>query len=66
MNEKQKLRQVELAQLSGMSFDLAYMQYMMKDHRKEVKQFEQTALQLQDPAVKTWAFNMLPVLKATS
>jgi putative membrane protein len=63
MNEKQKLRQVELGQLSGHPFDLAYMQYMMKDHRKEVKQFEQTAQQLHNPAVKTWAFTTLPVLQ---
>lgn len=63
MNEKQKMIQAKLAQLSGPPFDLAYMQYMMKDHRKEVKQFEQTAQQLQNPAVKTWAFNTLPVLQ---
>ena len=63
MSEKQKLKQVELAQLSGKAFDLAYMQYMLKDHRKEVKQFEQTAQQLQNQVVKTWAFNTLPVLK---
>lgn len=63
MNEKQKVRQAHLAQLSGHAFDLAYMQYMMKDHRNEVKQFEQTAQQLQNPAVKTWAFKTLPILQ---
>lgn len=63
MSEKQRLKQVELAQLSGKAFDLAYMQYMLKDHRKEVKQFEQTAQQLQNQTVKTWAFNTVPVLK---
>lgn len=61
--DRQKLRHVELEQLSGTAFDLAYMQYMLKDHRKDVAQFEQTAQQLQDPAVKTWAFNTLPVLQ---
>jgi putative membrane protein len=62
ISQEQKTRQVELAQLSGHSFDLAYMQYMLKDHRKEVKQFEQTAQHLQHPAVKTWALNTLPIL----
>jgi putative membrane protein len=63
ISQEQKTRQVELAQLSGRPFDLAYMQYMLKDHRKEVTQFEQTAQHLQNPAVKTWAFNTLPILQ---
>jgi len=63
MNEKQKVRQAQLAQLSGKAFDLAYMQYMMKDHRNEVKQFQETAQQLHNPAVKTWAVNTLPILQ---
>ena len=63
ISQEQKTRQVELAQLSGHAFDLAYIQYMLKDHRKEVKQFEQTAQHLQNPAVKTWALNTLPVLQ---
>src|SRR6185437_3908663 len=63
MSEEQKLRQSKLSQLSGPPFDVAYMQYMLKDHRNDVKQFEQAAQQLQDQTVKTWAFNTLPILK---
>jgi putative membrane protein len=63
MNEKQKVRQTHLAQLSGHAFDLAYMQYMLKDHRNEVKQFQETARQLQDPVIRTWAVNTFPVLQ---
>jgi putative membrane protein len=63
MSEKQKVRQTHLAQLSGKAFDIAYMQYMMKDHRNEVKQFQETAQQLHNPAVKTLAVKTLPVLQ---
>ena len=63
MNEKQKVRQTHLAQLSGHAFDLAYMQYMLKDHKNEVKQFQETARQLHNPIVRTWAVNTLPILQ---
>src|SRR5690242_13256010 len=43
MNEKHRVRQAQLAQLSGKAFEMAYMRYMMKDHRNEVKQFQETA-----------------------
>lgn len=63
MNEQQKEKQQQLSKLSGREFDLAYIQYMLKDHKKEVKQFEQSAQQLQDPEVKQWASSALPILK---
>ena len=63
MSEKQKVKQTHLAQLSGKAFDMAYMPYIMKDHRHEVKQFQETAQQLHNPDVKTWAVKMLPVLQ---
>ncbi|OQW37250.1 MAG: hypothetical protein A4E19_13875 [Nitrospira sp. SG-bin1] len=63
ISDKQKQKQQELSQLSGKEFDRAYMQYMLKDHQKEVKEFEQNASQLQDKDVKQWASGTLPVLK---
>lgn len=63
LSEQQKDKQQQLSKLSGREFDLAYIQYLLKDHKKEVKQFEQSAQQLQDPEVKQWASSALPVLK---
>jgi putative membrane protein len=63
MSDKQKQKEQELSKLSGTEFDRAYMQYMLKDHKKEVKEFEQNAQQLQDQDVKQWASSTLPVLK---
>lgn len=63
MSDKQKQKEQELSKLSGKEFDRAYMQYMLKDHKKEVNEFEQNAQQLQDQDVKQWASSTLPVLK---
>lgn len=63
ISDKQKRKQQELSQLSGKDFDRAYIQYMLQDHKKEVNEFEQNGLQLQDKDVKQWASGTLPVLK---
>lgn len=63
MSEQQKEKQQQLSKLSGKEFDLAYIQYMLKDHKKEVKLFEQSAQQLQNTEVKQWASSALPILK---
>jgi len=63
LNERHKQKQEQLSQLSGKDFDRAYIQYMLRDHSKEVKEFEQSAQTLQDQDVKQWASGALPVLK---
>lgn len=63
ISDKQKVKLQQLAQLSGRAFDLAYIQYMLQDHTKDVKEFEQTAAQLQHQNLKGWAFHTLPMLK---
>lgn len=63
ISDKQKQKQQELSQLLGKDFDRAYIQYMLQDHKKEVNEFEQNGLQLQDKDVKQWASGTLPVLK---
>lgn len=63
MSDMQKQKEQELSKLSGKEFDRAYMQYMLKDHQKEVNEFEHNAQQLQDQDVKQWASSALPVLK---
>ena len=63
LSEKHNKKQQELSKLSGEEFDRAYIQYMVQDHKKEVKQFEQNAQQIKDQDVKKWAASAVPVLK---
>jgi putative membrane protein len=52
-----------LSQLSGKAFDRAYMGHMVKDHTKDVTEFERSAQGLNTPLVQQWASVTLPVLK---
>jgi putative membrane protein len=60
---KHKAKQEEFARLSGREFDRAYIAYMMRDHRKDVKTFERHVKTLTDPQVLEWARGALPLLK---
>ena len=52
-----------LAKLSGDAFDRAYVDEMVKDHRKDVKAFEQQATRAKDPDLKAWIDKALPTLR---
>jgi len=56
--------QAQLSNLSGASFDQAYMNYMVQEHGQDVSLFEQEAQQGQDTQVRTWARQTLPTLQA--
>jgi putative membrane protein len=60
---KHKDKQAQFSRLSGSEFDRAYMGYMLKDHRKDVKEFERNAKAIKDPEVLHWAEGTLPILK---
>jgi putative membrane protein len=60
---KHKDKQEQFAQLSGSEFDRAYMEYMLRDHRKDVKDFERNVKAIKDPQVQQWAEGTLPLLK---
>ena len=60
---RHKDKQEEFARLSGREFDRAYMAYMLRDHRKDVKEFERNAKAIKDPQVQQWAEGTLPLLK---
>lgn len=60
---KHRNKQERFSQLSGKEFDQAYMTYMLRDHRKDVKDFEQGAHALKNPRIQRWAEGTLPVLK---
>lgn len=52
-----------LAKLSGADFDKAYMDYMVKEHKKDVKEFQKEADKAKDPDIKAFAANTVPILQ---
>ena len=63
MVPEEKEQAAKFAQLAGKEFDRAYISYMLKEHMKDVAEFEHTGKQLKDPNVKQWVTATLPVLK---
>jgi putative membrane protein len=61
-NKHQQLRD-RLAKLSGADFDRAYMNEMVKDHRKDVAVFKKHMQTSKDLELKVWAGTMLPTLE---
>ncbi|MCK9276063.1 MAG: DUF4142 domain-containing protein [Syntrophales bacterium] len=55
LNKKQQKKIDTLSQLSGMEFDRAYMDEMVKDHQKDVKAFRKQAEKGRDPDLKNFA-----------
>jgi putative membrane protein len=53
----------KLSKLSGAAFDREYMDNMVKDHQKDVKEFEKQASKAKDPDVKAFAAKTLPTLQ---
>ena len=60
---KHKDKREEFGQLSGDAFDRAYIRYMLRDHQKDVKEFERHAKAIKHPPVQRWAEGTLPLLK---
>jgi putative membrane protein len=63
MNAKDKATKARLEKLSGKQFDRAYMNNMVKDHQKDVTEFERESKMAKDPAVKGFAEQTLPTLR---
>lgn len=53
----------KLAKLEGTNLDREYMKHMVKDHKKDVKEFRRQAQKAKDPDVKSFAQSTLPVLQ---
>jgi len=60
---KDKATKAKLENLSGKEFDEAYMSDMLKDHKKDVAEFERESKNAKDPAVKDFAQRTLPTLR---
>jgi len=53
----------KLDKLSGTQFDREFMNYMVSDHQKDIKEFEKVAKSAKDPDVKEFAESTLPTLQ---
>ncbi|WPU95660.1 DUF4142 domain-containing protein [Mucilaginibacter sabulilitoris] len=60
--DEQKLK-ADLSEKSGKDFDKAYIEAMLKDHQKDVKEFEDARSKVKDPDLLTFIDKTLPVLK---
>ena len=53
----------DLSKKKGKDFDKAYMDNMVKDHEKDVAEFEKESKSAQDPDLKAWVTKTLPTLQ---
>jgi putative membrane protein len=53
----------KMSKLSGAEFDRMYMGMMLKDHKKDVAEFEKEASKGKDSSLKSFAQNTLPTLR---
>ncbi len=53
----------QLQKESGPAFDKAYAKDMAKDHRNDVKDFQNAAKEVADPDLRAWVQKTLPVLE---
>jgi putative membrane protein len=63
LSAKDKATKMHLSKLSGADFDKAYMSDMVKDHKKDVADFQKESQSAKDPAVKSFASDTLPTLQ---
>ncbi len=63
VDRTQKSVHDRLAKLTGQAFDRAYVEEMVKDHRKDVKEFERHSARNKDPELKAWVDKTLPTLR---
>jgi putative membrane protein len=53
----------KLEKLDGQAFDQAFVKEVVQDHQKDIKYFQQQQGSLQDPQLKSFAQQTLPVLQ---
>jgi putative membrane protein len=63
LDAKDRALKMRLSKLSGDSFDHAYMESMVKDHRQDVADFQKESASGSDPDVKQFATQTLPTLQ---
>ncbi|HEX4494973.1 MAG TPA: DUF4142 domain-containing protein [Thermoanaerobaculia bacterium] len=63
MSSDEKSATAKLDKLSGADFDKAYVSMMVKDHKKDVADFQKEAKSGKDSDLKSWASTTLPTLQ---
>jgi len=63
LSAKDEAEKEHLSQLSGAQFDAAYMKSMVKDHKKDVSEFQHEANSGHDDNIKNFASSTLPTLQ---
>lgn len=59
----QKSDSDKLSKLSGAAFDREYMSLMVKDHQKDVDEFQKSSTDAKDPDIRSFAGKVLPTLQ---
>jgi putative membrane protein len=63
VDDESKKMSDKLSSLSGKDFDKTYINGMVDDHEKDVKEFEKASKDAKDPDLKAWATKTLPTLQ---
>ena len=63
IDDKHRAQVTKLSAMSGADFDRAYSKMMLKDHEKDVSEFEKQSTKGTDPDVKAFASKTLPTLQ---
>jgi len=63
MTAEQKQERDKLNRATGAEFDRMYMSHMVKDHQKDVSEFEKQTQKGEDQAVRSFAQQTLPTLR---
>lgn len=63
MTAEQKQERDKLSRATGAEFDRMYMSHMVKDHQKDVSEFEKETQKGEDAAVRSFAQQTLPTLR---
>ncbi|MBA4147853.1 MAG: DUF4142 domain-containing protein [Verrucomicrobia bacterium] len=52
-----------LGNLSGEEFDKAFIKHAIEDHKKDIREYEKQAREGEDPAIRSFASEMVPTLR---
>ena len=63
IDDKHRQDVTKLSAMSGADFDRAYAKMMLKDHEKDVSEFEKQSTKGTDPDLKAFASKTLPTLQ---
>jgi putative membrane protein len=57
------MKMEKMAKETGAKFDQEYLEHMIEDHKKDIKEFEKQAKTGKDPDLTKWAADKLPTLQ---